>query len=184
MDFLYYFVTKSFDWEPKYHQNFFVDHNAFVYGLVWAIVLALVFAIAFYFCLCNNKESCSSAKLPVWLVFLALSGISSYLVADWGIIGKKNITDQTSVFYKYSFYNTNEAYYAEQARNNSNEQLLQELAKKKNEIRMDLNQGNDVRVPFDMTCAVYGLIFFYLFSVVLKGFTINGKTIPHMWPSK
>ena len=44
MDKLFFFVTNSQAWKDtrEFHENFFVTHNAFMYGVLTAIIVALV----------------------------------------------------------------------------------------------------------------------------------------------
>ena len=51
MDKLFFFVTNSQAWKDtrEFHENFFVSHNAFMYGVLTAIIVALVLALLFYF---------------------------------------------------------------------------------------------------------------------------------------
>lgn len=185
MDFFYFLVTSSKAWDPRYHQNFFNTEGAFGTGFFYALVLGLMFALIFYFGCCNNSKSSSSATLPVWLGFLLVSAVVAYFAADWMIIGKSGEKDRESIFYKSSFYQANEEYFIKQSRQNStNTQLIKELTTKKNEIKSALDKGGDVRFDFCLTTAALCMIFFYFTSLLVKSFTINGKTVPHQWPMK
>ena len=58
MDKLFFFVTNSQAWKDtrEFHENFFVTHNAFMYGVLTAIIVALVLALVFYFGCCNKRN--------------------------------------------------------------------------------------------------------------------------------
>lgn len=185
MDIFYFLVTSSKAWDPRYHENFFNTEGAFSIGLFYALILGIVFALIFYFGFCNNPKSCSSAVLPVWITFLLISSVVAYFAADWMIIGKSGERNRESIFYKSSFYQANEEYFIKQSRQNStNTQLIKELTAKKNEIKSALDKGGDVRFDFCLTTAILCMIFFYITSLLVKSFTIHGKTIPHQWPMK
>ena len=60
--------------------------------------------------------------------------------------------------------------------------MIEDLTKTHNQIKNDLDKGGDVRFDFDITTAVLAVIFFFITSVIVKRFTINGKTIPFEKP--
>lgn len=186
MDKLFFFVTSSDAWKStrNFHENFFVDHNGFLYGLLLALVVALLLVVCFYFGCANSKRDNSIATIPVWCGTLVATGLIVFLIANFVLIGKSNITSTQSVFYKYSFYKANTEYVVEKTRGNSNEQLAKKLTTDKKTIEINLNRGKDVRYAYSMGCAVYSLLFFYLLSLGIKGFTYQGSTIPHVWPHK
>ena len=182
---IYHFVVSSQAWEPKFHENFFVTHNAFTYGLMWAAIIGIIVAVLYYFACCNSKNTTKMASLPAWCVAGVLAAALTFLVADWVLIGKSGVSDRNSMFYTYSFYNANETYYNEQSKQNmKNEKLVKELAATKQKIQTELNQGNDVRMPYTATTTVLSIVFFCVASFCVKGATRNGKHIPVKWPSK
>lgn len=186
MDKLFFFVTSSDAWKAtkNFHMNFFCDHNAFLYGILTALVVAAVLAIGFYFGCANSKRENSLANLPTWAGFLVVTALIVFLIADFGIIGKSKGSDKQSVFYKHSFYKANTDFVVEKTRDNPNEQLVSKLNSDKQKIENDLNNGKDVRYGFSMGCAIYSLIFFYLFSILMKSLTYQGVVIPHKWPQQ
>ena len=182
---IYHFVVTSKAWEPKFHENFFVVHHAFLYGLLWAFGIGAIIAIIYYFSCCNSKNTIKLANLPSWCVAGVIAAVFTFFVADWVIIGKNGVSDRNSLFYTYSFYNANESYYEREIQNNSkNEKIKKELGATKENIKIALDQGKDVRVPFAATTTVLSVVFFVIASFCVKGFTSNGKHIPVLWPSK
>lgn len=177
MESLYFLVTGSPSWDIEFHNNFFITKDAFLWGFVLAAVLGLVFCLAFYFGCCNSKKSAKSANIGVWAVFMLITGLCTYFVSDMVIIGGSQ--QPGSVFYEYSFYKSNEDHYLKLSQNpNASDSLLQEWAITKQNIRQDLNKGGDVRFDYDITNTVYALLFFFLWSLLFKRFTHNGKSIP------
>lgn len=182
---IYHFVVTSNAWEPKFHENFFVVHHAFLYGLLWAFGIGAMIAIIYYFSCCNSKNTIKLANLPSWCVAGVVAAVFTFFVADWVIIGKTGVSDRNSLYYTYSFYNANESYYNDQAKiNRNNDKIVKELALTKQRIKTDLDQGNDVRIPFAATTTVLSVVFFVVSSFCVKGLTRNGKHIPIIWPSK
>ena len=79
----------------------------------------------------------------------------------------------------YSFYKANEDYYISRTgQPNISQTEITDLAQKKTEIKSNLDKGGDVRFDFNLTTAILSMIFFFLVSIGVKRFTINGKTIP------
>ena len=186
MEKLFFFVTNSEAWKStrEFHENYFISHGAFTVGLLTAIVLGLVLALAFYFGCCNKRDEDSMANLGVWSGFLFVTGIIMFLVANFIFIGKSNVADSRSLFYKYSFYKANSEFVIEKTRNNQNEQQVAEYTTARQIVETNLNKGKDVRYSYSLGCMVYALLFFYLFSICFKGFTYHGVAIPHPWPYK
>lgn len=186
MDKLFFFVTNSQAWKDtrEFHENFFLAHGAFMDGFLVAIGVALVLALVFYFGCCNKRDNDSMANLGVWAGFLVVTGFFVFLTANFVFIGKSNVKNPQSLFYKHSFYKANAEFVIEKTRDNQNEQQVSEYTTARQNIENDLNKGRDVRYPYSTGCCVYSLLFFYIFSLLLKGFTYLGIAIPHPWPHK
>lgn len=186
MDKLFFFVTNSQAWKDtrEFHENFFLAHNAFLYGFLVAVFVALILAVAFYLGCCNKRDDDSMANTGVWAGFLLVTGVVVFLTANLVFIGKSNVRDAQSFFYKYSFYKANTDFIIEKTRDNQNEQQVNEYTTARQKIENDLNDGKDVRYSYSFGCTIYSLIFFYIFSILIKGFTYLGLAIPHPWPHK
>lgn len=183
MDFIYFFVTDSKDWEPIYHQNFFFDQSGFTLGVLGALAIAAIAAIVFYFGFCNSSKSCSMANLGVWGVTLGICGLVAYFYADYVVIGAPKDSNKESMFRKYSFYQANEDLYLLKTRGAIiSKTQIEDLARTKDDIRDKLNKGNDVRLPFNFTTTFLAIVFYFLISMAIKRFTINGKCIPFEKP--
>jgi len=191
--FKYFFFTvtgdKAYKAETWFHTNFFETNGAFFFGLLWAFIIGVALAAIFYLVCCNNKESNALAKIHVWAIFLILAGALTFFVADWGIIGQRGAKVGSS-FYEHSFYKANEKLFTEltnpskHAEIAKNPTVVQQLASTKQNIKQDLDHGKDVRNIFNITCVVWSIIFFYLASITIKGYTRFGIPVPHKWPSK
>ena len=179
MDFIYFFVTGSEDWEPIYHQNFFFDQSGFTLGFWGAVAIAAIAAIVFYFGFCNSSKSCSMANLGVWGVTLGICGLVAYFYADYVVIGAPKDSNKESIFREYSFYQANEDLYLLKTRGAIiSKTQIEDLARTKDDIRDKLNKGKDVRLPFNFTTTILAIVFYFLISMAIKRFTINGKCIP------
>ncbi len=186
MDKLFFFVTNSDAWKNyrDFHENFFVTHKAFLYGFLLALIVALLLAVIYYFGCCNSKRENKLATVPTWCGFLVATALITFLVANFVFIGKSSTTETSSIFYKNSFYNANKQFVVDKTKGNPAEQIVAKYTKDKTQIDKNLDSGKDVRYPYSIGCAVYSLLFFYLLSLLFKGFTYQGVAIPHQWPHK
>ncbi len=193
-DKIYNFVTSTEAWksdhgEISFHEQFFIHEKGFVAGSLGAVIIALVFAAIFYFGLCNSKTSNKYATHWLWAIFLAVSGLVAFAYSDQVLIGNSATAEQMyelhvsdrpyNVFYEYSFYKSIHLYEQE---NNASSSSQPEIQERSNKILDDLKKGEDVNMPFNMTNAVISLIAFFLISLGIKRFTINGKCIPFFKP--
>ena len=62
MEFFYFLVTGSKAWEPIYHANFF-NGGGFSHGVICALIIGAVCAIAFYFGCCNSNNTSKLTKI-------------------------------------------------------------------------------------------------------------------------
>lgn len=179
MYFFYYLVTGSNSWESHYHENFFNAHGGFLWGIIGALIIGVVCACVFYFGCCNSKKTSKSANLVVWVITMLICAVVAYFYADLVVIGDPATTDNTSVFRAHSFYAANDEYFIEKtSQSGVSETDINDLTQTKNKIKTDLDKGGDVRFEYDITTALLAAIFFFLTSLIVKRFTINGKTIP------
>ena len=124
MDILYFLVSKT-NW-TNYHENFFNTEGGFATGVIAALIIGALIAIAFYFGCCNSNKSAKQANIAVWALALLLSGVVGYFYADWQIIGE-NSTHQSMFVSGSSFYEKNEKYYIEETRKNLSHSTEQSL---------------------------------------------------------
>ena len=104
-----------------------------------------------------------------------------YLFADNVVIGSSSTTDKSSLFRKYSFYEANDTYYLNETKGASPTKT-KDLASLNATIKANLDKGGDVRKPYNVTTAVLTAIFFFITSMMVKRYTINGKGIPFKKP--
>lgn len=182
MDFFYFLVTGSKSWEPIYHDNFF-NGGGFTHGVVCALILGVVCAIAFYFGCCNSDKSSKMANIGVWAGALAITAVVTFFYADMIIIGQSGVNDNNSVMRTHSFYKANEDYYITRTgQPNISPTEINDLSQKKTEIKSNLDKGGDVRFDFNFTTAILSALFFFLTSIAVKRLTINGRSIPFLKP--
>lgn len=183
MDLFYFLVTGSKAWEPHFHENFFNVQGGFLWGIIGALIIGVVCSCAFYFGCCNSSKSSKLANINVWTISLVISAVIAYLYADLVVIGDSATTDNTSVFRTHSFYKANDDYFIQQtSKPGVSQTFINDLTQKKNEIKNNLDKGGDVRFDYDITTAFLAAIFFFFTSILVKRFTINGKSIPFLKP--
>lgn len=188
MEFFYFLVTGSNAWENRFHENFFNIQAGFLWGFIGALVIGVICACAFYFGCCNSKKSNKSANLGVWAITMLICAGVAYFYADFVIIGDSKTSDDSSIFHKYSFYRANDIYLvneinpATSSLDNITETDIKDLKAIHNKIKTNLDKGGDVRFDYDITTALLAAIFFFITSLIVKRFTIAGKTIPFQKP--
>lgn len=178
MEILYYFVRQSEAWEPKFHDNFFNGQLGFMYGIILALAVAVIAALAFYFGCCNSKNEVKYANNTTWTIVLLAGVVVAAVLGDIVIIGH----DTHSILVT-NFYEANEEYYMTQVSGSTDQNFINEMATTKTNIASALDKGNDVRLPFDITTGIWCAVFYFIISLLIKGITINGKVIPVTWPS-
>ena len=181
MEILFKFVSSAgvYADEYGYHAHFFEESGGFAIALAIAGGAALICALVFYFGLCTSLKTIRSASLPVWIVFLILSAGVSFVAADQVLIGSEPEDDSEVV--SSNFYADMEDYYLEMA-DEAPTSEQEKMNKAKNEIIEQLNQGDDVAMMLGLNTAIWSGVFFYILSILLKGFSVNGVAIPHLWP--
>lgn len=186
MDKLFFFVTSSEFWKNNFDfcDNFFNIHNGFLTGLAIALGLALLLALLFYFGCANNKHEGQLATIPVWVGFLAGTFILTTVCANYILIGKSSTTPQDSMFYSHSIYKATTDYVIKKTSNNPNEDQVKKIVAQQTQFNKTLDQNGGVRWSFSLGCGVYSILFFYIISLLVKGFTYGGVAIPHLWPFK
>lgn len=135
MDILYFLVSKT-NW-TNYHENFFNTEEGFATGVIAALIIGALIAIAFYFGCCNSSKSAKQANIAVWAVVLLLSGVIGYFYADWQIIGESS-THQSMFVSGSSFYEANEKYYIEETSKNPSQSTQVSLNNTKIEYKKTL----------------------------------------------
>ena len=164
-----------------YHEHFFETHGAFLSALIIALIVAVGFAAIYYFGLCMSHKTIKCATIPVWLVGLILTGLVSFLIAGFVLIGQDNPDGTSKLTYNYSFYRDLDDYYIELSENAPDAEKIA-MNGEKNDIIFALEEGNDVTLMFGLNTALWSVLAFYIFSLLMKGFSTNGMAIPHLWP--
>ncbi|MDE6409355.1 MAG: hypothetical protein K2K81_03805 [Muribaculaceae bacterium] len=191
MKFFYFLV----DWDGKYssklHEFYFEHAGGFTYGILLALVAALILAIVYYFIL---GRSVTTAKMGNWWICGIFALVVTFLVSDFVIIGQEPTKKEYShgkelekkLTYKYSFYRS-----MDKAVKPGNDTLIksdmtpgekQGFTTEKKKIATNLNKGGDVRYTFSVNTTIWCAIFFFIFSMLFKGMSEAAKTKPIKWP--
>lgn len=177
MDFFYFLVKdENSGWEPIFHADYF-ESTGFLYGTLGALAIGLLCALIFYFGLCNNKNNVSAATKTNWLIFLLVAGIAAYFYADLALIGDPETTNPGT----FSFCENNNRKLIDITQGQPQPVVAQYTAEYQ-KIKNNIQKGNDVAFTFDITTAFLAIVFYFLFSLVIKRFTIAGKSIPMLKP--
>ncbi len=184
MEIFYFFVRQSKAWDGLvgYHENFFIHQGGFMMGFLGALIFGIIVACVFYFGCCNSKKTSKYATISAWAISLAIAAVIGYFYADLVIIGKPK-AEEASLFRRYSFYQANKDYCIEKTKGSEvSETSKTDFRETRDKIDEDLSHYRDVRFSFDMTTAVLAILFFFLTSLFVKRFTINGRSIPFLKP--
>lgn len=181
MDILFKLVSSAAAYadDYSYHAHFFEEAGGFTTALIIAIVAAAVCAVIYYFGFCMSHKTINAATLPVWIVFLLISAGVSFVAADQVVIGSE--LEEDSEVAANNFYADLESHYLDISIGAPTTEA-EEMNAVKNDIIERLNQGDDVAFVLGLNTAIWALVFFYLLSIILKGFTTTGVAIPHLKP--
>ena len=164
MEILFKLVSSAEAYADDYgfHIHFFEETGGFTTALIIAFAVAAVCAVIYYFGLCMSHKTINAATLPVWIVIGSEPEEDSEITAN-------------------NFYADLESYYIDLSEGAPKTEA-EEMNRVKNEIIENLNQGDDVALMLGLNTAIWSIIFFYILSVALKGFTTTGVAIPHLPP--
>lgn len=185
MEELFYFVTHSDAWVEdvqNFHFNYFMDEGGFAELFIAAVVIGVVVSAIFYFGFCNSEKSNKLATLANWFICMVVAAVVAFGYTDIISIGH----DANGEVNATGFYQSNEDYFSYKSDHAEEEGLtdpdMDDLRQRKDIIAGDLNDWNDVRLPLDLMVTFYAALWYFLASILLKRFTINGKTIPFTRP--
>lgn len=187
MEYIYFWVTKFTDaWGDKYgfHANYFngplqSGSNWFFWGFLIILGVAAAVAAGFYFGLCNGRSN-KNATLTNWLIALVATGVIAFCFSHFIVIGQGVDGKAGSGFYK-----ANQQYCMDYClQNKNNPQVVSDCRVELNKITNQLQKGNDVALPYDLTNVILSLLFFWIISIFIKGFSVHGASVPHHWPMK
>lgn len=141
--------------------DFFNNNSGFLIGFLIAIAGALVVAAIFY--LIIGRASYKMSKLLTWIVFLAITGIGVFLINN--TIAKKGVRAELT-----NQININ---------NNDEDEPDEEIAELLYDWMKKVENGTDNYVRnFAFMSFIYSVVFFIVFSLMLKRFSIYAKAIP------
>lgn len=153
----------------NFHNYFFVDHNGFLYGLILAFAMAIIVGIVYYFVLARNVEFC---KTKFWWISLICAFGITFLGANFVLIGQNNMKPSIS------FHQNIEDRFKDPKEKSKMRGKEDQYRKKRTDIIKASNRYGDVRIPYDITCGVWSIIFFVGGSAVFKKFSDGATQIP------
>jgi len=169
--FFYYFVNRIIveSDEKNLLWDFFQNEGGFVFGLLIALAVALIMAATYYF-VCGNL-SYRLSNIYVWLIVALLAGgVSYYSTRTYAKLKlQKNL--ETVVIDLYDNVDQSQT-----------EEDMDEAHREIDEFQTNweeaLNKPHVAIVNFGVTNTVYALLFFFIFSILIKNFTIHLKSVP------
>lgn len=156
-----------------FYNDYFASTSVCGNILLYALIISLVFAVVYYFVVCNN--SFALAKRFVWAGVLALVFICTFFVSQGCIIGRDNEDAESSTGIYYSAYQTETA----KLDNTDDPDERAEIQETAQTFRDAFNSG-DESLPVEMSIVngIYAMLLFFVFSLVFKKHTNHGAAIP------
>jgi len=181
MEILFKLVSSAEAYADEYgfHAHFFESAGGFTTAFLITLAVAAVCCIIYYFGLCMSNKTIQAATLPVWIVFLLLSAGISFVATDMIVIGSE--VEEDSEATSSNFYADLDSYYIDLA-SDAPKTEAEAMNEAKNDIIQALDQGDDVALMLGLNSAILAVVFFYILSIILKGFTTTGVAIPHLKP--
>lgn len=184
MDYLYFLVSSLAEYNDGYqfHFNYFTDKGGFSTAFFIALITAAVFCTLFYFVICNFFNRLS--RIYIWILALLMSIATTYALTSTIVIGGSNEEGDYSGFYES----------IEEDAGIKREEFAQmpEEKDKLNQYEEELIKALDgesadtyeVSERLYLSNCIYSVIFFIIFSILVKGTTKYGIAIPCTWPRK
>lgn len=193
MKFLYFLVqwNNSNVNSTKLHNYFLEQGGGYSDGLILAVVVALALAIIYYFVL---GKSVTTAKMHNWWICGIVALCATFSVSNFVFIGaqptKKEYAKAKSlegkITYKYSFYRSMDRAVKPGKYTLIKPDMLdsekEALVAEKKVIAHNLSKGKDIRIPYAVNTTIWCAVFYFLFSMLLKGLSKAAKTKPVKWP--
>ena len=176
---------KFFDYYKDYFQDKSVCMNVFLI----AILVSLIVSVLYYLC-CHT--SFAAAKRYIWGIVLGLNFILIMAITPYYIVGKYDETGlyagdkhtllfnsaKTTMEGKLSLVEDDD--YRSKITQTAEDfaQKFKATSKIKTTAIGMFTMEEKIPVQMSLMNAIYGTIFFFLFSLIFKRFTTHGKAIP------
>lgn len=172
MDFLYFLVKKSSTYgvneDPmSFLKNYFETEGAFNTSFYYALIVALVGILLFYG-IFGMKIFKLATKAVYWITF-GIVGLITAILTQLMVVGSKS-----GITGFFASVNNN---FSSIVLNLEGEQLNLAMAQRQG-IEEKMDGFCDAVLWLDITNAAVAIVLFFLFSLVVKNFTIHAKRIP------
>lgn len=167
----------STDQFAQFFRDYFMDSGVCGEVLCLSALIALAFTLFFYFVIGNFSFTLS--KRITWIVLLVFSSAAIYLVSDYYIIGTDGgVIENSTGLYKAS-YTTETNLISPSGKPSKKGDEAKKIRRKAQAYRDSFKQDS-VSLPHNMALinSVYGLGFFFVFSLLCKRFSKHAKFIP------
>lgn len=138
----------------------------------WGVGIALVFALIFYLIIGNVSFKLS--KRWCWLLFLMFAGIFCAIASYDVMVGTYDGDPENSKGFFSSINSTTERILPTVTSEDRDKVLLEA-----SNLVDSVLQGNElIFAEISLMNALYAVVFFFIFSLLLKRFSIHAKAIP------
>lgn len=187
MEGLYSWATSLYSWctsllehfegpNSEYFNDYFRDTPVCIYVFLAGLLIALVTACLYYFVVCN----CSYilAKRYVWVITVFITFFVSFWGSERILIGHDFGENDKTGF--YSSIETTRESLCEFA--DANSTVTSEINEEASNLELALGNGEIGLISeIAVANAFYTLLFYFIFSLWFKRYTIHGKAIPVSW---
>jgi hypothetical protein len=185
MDKVYFFVSHLDEFTTDgwgFYSRYFVEGSGFLNSFLISLAIAAFMLIVFYGFICNKVFKLSNHI--TWLVFLICSvGITFFATSHFILGNHEGAPEDYTGF--YGSLETTFLQISNQDGFQENPESVENLTMAKGEIIEGLKIGkSEVASSLCTGNSIFTLIWFFLFSVLVKGFTRYGIAIPFVWPRK
>lgn len=158
----------------EYFHDYFVETAICAKVLGVGLLIALLVALIYYWFVCNRFFAL--AKRGVWIVILLLTFVASIFISYQMIMGNDSGDSDNSTGIYLASYLTEEELVSN---TNGNTDAIVAINTTAGNYRNELSSGIET-LPIEIAIvnAFYTIIFYLLFSLVLKKHTTHGKAIP------
>lgn len=155
-------------------------------AFVGALVVGGLIAGAYY--LIVGKSARNANKLT-WSVALIISLVVNFLLTSMIFVGepvdRKNGVNKDSLVYKCSFFKSIDSHATDLIkRYEDNDEAKDKVNNRKKELTKELDRGGDIVVYYELSCLIWTLVGFVLFSYCIKNMTQQASHVPTYWPQK
>ncbi|MGM9794460.1 MAG: hypothetical protein ACI3Y8_09765 [Candidatus Cryptobacteroides sp.] len=163
----------------EYLYDYFVTSPICLILILLSALLPLMIAMVYYFVGCNKLSAV--ARRSIWFVVALLTMVISGFTSNFVMMsGDNDNSNNAKGIFGYSYKTTDRLV----GDANGNEEQINTINEEADSYRAELREHcgvYSIAAKISICNALYSFIWFFLFSLVFKRFTIHGRAIPVTW---